>query len=351
MRLTQEQIEFRDLFRRFLSEQVTSAYIRGRVNNPISFDSKLRTGFRELGLYDAFAGCDAGSPSSGLVELSLVAEESGRFLVPDASVEDVLVASLFESLLAPEDRAIFTAVLAPARTAIALAFPSCCHLTLDSSSGTVSGLVDWAVGGHSAEQLLCFAEGANGRRAVAVSVSNLPDEKKMVTSIDLTTPLTSYKVSNARSAVFSAESTEALEIAIETTKAAEITGVCRRVVEMTTEYVKTREQFGGPIGAFQAIQHKLAQMHAETESLASLCRFAAWSFAASPNQRKLTSRAAIIKAADLGPMVCEAAIQCHGGIGFTWEYDLHLYLRRALSVQSAFGISDGRAQELIDAAR
>ncbi|MFN5063803.1 MAG: acyl-CoA dehydrogenase family protein [Pseudomonadota bacterium] len=92
---------------------------------------------------------------------------------------------------------------------------------------------------------------------------------------------------------------------------------------------------------------KLAQAHAETEALASLCRFAAWSFNSSSEQRRLTANAAILKAADLGPQVCETAIQCHGGIGFTWEYDLHLYLRRAKATQAAFGIRDHSANELI----
>jgi alkylation response protein AidB-like acyl-CoA dehydrogenase len=139
-------------------------------------------------------------------------------------------------------------------------------------------------------------------------------------------------------------------MAIEVLKASEVSGLCQRVLQMTTEYVKTRNQFGVPIGSFQAIQQKLAQVYAESEALASLCRFAAWSFSASPEQRRLTSRAAALKAAELGVQVCEVAIQCHGGIGFTWEYDLHLFLRRAQMVRAAFGISESRADELIRAA-
>jgi alkylation response protein AidB-like acyl-CoA dehydrogenase len=124
-----------------------------------------------------------------------------------------------------------------------------------------------------------------------------------------------------------------------------------RVVEMTADYLKTREQFGVPVGAFQAVQQRIADAYAASESLGALCRFAAWSVVSSPEQRPLTARAAIAHAAEVGPTVCEAAIQVHGGIGFTWEYDLHLFLRRAKAIQAAFPMNAERVASLLDSAR
>jgi alkylation response protein AidB-like acyl-CoA dehydrogenase len=117
---------------------------------------------------------------------------------------------------------------------------------------------------------------------------------------------------------------------------------------MTVEYAKTRQQFGAAIGSFQAIQQKIAQCYAHSESLTSLSQFASWSAAHSPHQRTLTSQAAILAATEFGPMICETAIQAHGGIGFTWEYDLHLYLRRAKLIEAAFGLNEDRARALVD---
>jgi alkylation response protein AidB-like acyl-CoA dehydrogenase len=360
MRLTTDQNEFQDLLKRFFSERIASEYLRERINKGLRNDPNLEQDIRELGVWDTFS---SEQPACGVVELALLAEECGRALVPDSLVERVVAESLLESLLKPQERAAWAEALAGAGGSL-VAFNDCCELSVAPSSalgaagqgaftGDLSGTAQWAVGSSDALGFVGFATADGGRRAVIAklgSAANTPQvERQTLPSLDLTTPLTKLTFTNAPCAILSPESTEALEVALETLKASEVSGICQRVISMTTEYVKTREQFGAPIGSFQAIQQKLAQVYAESEALGSLCRFAAWSFSASPEQRRLTSRAAILKAADVGPMVCEVAIQCHGGIGFTWEYDLHLYLRRAKTIQAAFGITDERAAGIIGA--
>lgn len=359
MRLTTDQNEFQDLLKRFFSERVTSDYLRERISKGLRNDPELEQAIRELGVWDTFSG---EQPACGVVELALLAEECGRALVPDSLVERVVAESLLESLLKPQERAAWADALASGGSSL-VAFNDCCELRVaassaseagqGASSGSLSGTVQWTVGRGDALAFVGFATVDGARRAVLAklgSAANTPQvERQSLPSLDLTTPLTKLTYTDAPCAILSAESTEALEVALETLKASEVSGICQRVISMTTEYVKTREQFGAPIGSFQAIQQKLAQVYAESEALGSLCRFAAWSFSASPEQRRLTSRAAILKAADVGPMVCEAAIQCHGGIGFTWEYDLHLYLRRAKMIEAAFGITEERAAGVIGA--
>jgi len=111
--------------------------------------------------------------------------------------------------------------------------------------------------------------------------------------------------------------------------AAELVGVCQRALDMTLAYVKDRKQFGVPVGAFQAVQHKCAEMLMQTESARSATYFAAWAADADPD--RLAEGAALAKAAasEAGRVVTSSAIQAHGGIGFTWEADVHWLFKRA----------------------
>ncbi len=109
----------------------------------------------------------------------------------------------------------------------------------------------------------------------------------------------------------------------------ELVGVCDRALEMTVAYVKDRKQFGVPVGAFQAVSHRCAQMLLDTERARAATAFAAWSADADPDG--LAAAAAMAKAAasDAGREVTASAIQAHGGIGFTWEADVHWLYKRA----------------------
>ncbi|MBN8550873.1 MAG: acyl-CoA dehydrogenase, partial [Deltaproteobacteria bacterium] len=129
--------------------------------------------------------------------------------------------------------------------------------------------------------------------------------------------------------------------------AEELGGMCARVVDLTLEYVKTRKQFGVAIGSFQAVQHKLSDMHLQSEALRSLAAFATWAAQESKEQSELSSRAALAFACEHAPQIIETAIQMHGGIGFTWEYELHLYLRRAKMLELLFGSGEAEHQSLI----
>jgi alkylation response protein AidB-like acyl-CoA dehydrogenase len=169
--------------------------------------------------------------------------------------------------------------------------------------------------------------------------------------LDLTQAVTKVELAAAAAEAFSTVDSELFDALCEATKACELAGVSERAIEMTVQHVKTREQFGVPVGGFQAIQQQLADAFAKSQALGALARFAAWAATKSPEQRLLTARSAAVYAAEVAPAVCETAIQCHGGIGFTWEYDLHLYLRRAKLIQTALARSAVRVGELLAAVR
>ena len=100
-------------------------------------------------------------------------------------------------------------------------------------------------------------------------------------------------------------------------------------MEMAVEYAKERKQFGRPIGAYQAVSHRCAQMLLDIEEARSLTYYAAWAADAEPESLPLAASMAKARASDAGWRVTAAALQVHGGIGFTWEHDLHFLLKRA----------------------
>jgi alkylation response protein AidB-like acyl-CoA dehydrogenase len=118
---------------------------------------------------------------------------------------------------------------------------------------------------------------------------------------------------------------------------AEACGGAQRVLEMSVEYAKVREQFGRPIGSFQAIQHKCANMMVQVESSKSATYYAAWAVANDVDEAHLASCMAKAYCSDAYRMVAGEGIQIHGGIGFTWEHDMHIYFKRAKGTEVTFG--------------
>jgi alkylation response protein AidB-like acyl-CoA dehydrogenase len=119
--------------------------------------------------------------------------------------------------------------------------------------------------------------------------------------------------------------------------AAESTGVAQRTMEMAVAYAKDRQQFGRPIGSYQAVSHRCAQMLLETENARSAVYGAAWAADAEPKSLPRAASMAKAYASDAGWRVPDASIQVHGGIGFTWEHDLHFFLKRGRANASMFG--------------
>jgi alkylation response protein AidB-like acyl-CoA dehydrogenase len=125
----------------------------------------------------------------------------------------------------------------------------------------------------------------------------------------------------------------------------EAVGIASKALELAIEYAKSREQFGRPIGVYQAVSHQLANTFVETELARSLAYWAAWCVAEDDEQAAVACAAAKAYTADAAVAACERSIQVHGGIGFTWEHVLHTYYKRALWIQAFDGYaSKHRAQ-------
>jgi alkylation response protein AidB-like acyl-CoA dehydrogenase len=131
--------------------------------------------------------------------------------------------------------------------------------------------------------------------------------------------------------------------------AAESTGLAQRALEMSVAYAKDRQQFGRPIGAYQAVSHRCAQMLLETENARSAVYGAAWAADAEPESLPLAASIAKAYASDAGWRVPDQAIQVHGGIGFTWEHDLHFLLKRGRANASMFGDAKWHREQVAEA--
>ena len=118
---------------------------------------------------------------------------------------------------------------------------------------------------------------------------------------------------------------------------AELLGVAAKAMEMAVDYAKEREQFGKPIGSFQAVKHRCADMLVDVEGMRSAVFWAAWCVGAGDRDASIAASTAKAWCADASKRVLSSALQVHGGIGFTWEHDLHLYLKRAQLDQISFG--------------
>jgi alkylation response protein AidB-like acyl-CoA dehydrogenase len=135
--------------------------------------------------------------------------------------------------------------------------------------------------------------------------------------------------------------------------AAELTGIAQRAMEMAVEYARDRKQFGRPIGAYQAVSHRCAQMLLETEGARSASYWAAWTADAEPESLPLAASMAKSYASDAGWRVCASSLQVHGGIAFTWEHDLHFFLKRAKVDGLLYGMASEHREAVahLDAAR
>ena len=124
---------------------------------------------------------------------------------------------------------------------------------------------------------------------------------------------------------------------IATALAGETVGVAQKGMEMAVEYARDRKQFGRPIGSYQAVSHRCAQMLLETEGARSAAYYAAWCADAEPDSLAAAASMAKAYCSDAGWRVCGSSLQVHGGIGFTWEHDLHFYLKRAKTNAILYG--------------
>jgi alkylation response protein AidB-like acyl-CoA dehydrogenase len=307
--LTDDQREIQRTARELLGERARPDRVREHAEAATT-DQALWRELSELGWPGIAVAEENGGQGLGRIELSILCEELGRTLAPVPFLPSVLAATLIEQDGSPEQRERWLPGLASGETIGAL--------------GTaVDGIAELVIGGADAGVIVLIEEDGSGKLVSAEEAEVTP-----FSSIDATRSAARVEAQADAGEPLGSDVCVGIGRAL-VAVSSELVGVCDRALEMTVAYVKERKQFGVPVGAYQAVSHRCAQMLLETEKARSTAAFAAWVADAEPSQ--LAEAAAMAKAAasDAGREVTSSAIQAHGGIGFTWEADVHWLFKRA----------------------
>ncbi|MFO7590369.1 MAG: acyl-CoA dehydrogenase [Acidimicrobiia bacterium] len=306
-------------------------------------------GFAEQGWLGLHIAEDAGGSGYASPELAVVLEELGRSLAPGPMLPTMLASAVVASSANEGARKELLPGLASGEIVGALAGGTGCGFTATKTDDgvAVSGSARPVVGGAGADVVVAPASVDDdvcwvALRADELSISELP-------SLDPTrrvAELVADDVSVPAARILDGVDTERVVDVGAVLAAAELVGVAQWCVDTAATYAKDRVQFGRPIGQFQGVKHKCADMIARVE----LARAAAWDAARAvdddPRERALASATAIALAIDAAFVNAKDCIQVLGGIGFTWEHDAHAYLRRAMTLRSLIGPASGWRQNV-----
>ncbi len=350
---TDEQRALRRAVADLLVRHSDEAQVRALLAGSAGCDPAVWRELAAMGLTGLLIDEQYGGSGAGLVELGIVMEEMGRaLLVAPFLSTAVLVPSLLTEV---GDAAECVAVLpriAAGDVIATVAFAENGSARLPERIATsasavgdawyVNGRKDFVLDGQSANLLYVLAGTDAGPAVFAVDAGSPGLEVTTLTTVDLTRQQCRLQLTDtpARLVGRVGAGVESFTAALDRSAVAlvgEQAGGARRVVEMATDYAKTRYQFGRAIGSFQAVKHMCADMLLEAESAVSAARFVAGSFRAHAPSRIADLALAQSYCSDAFVSVAATNIQVHGGIGFTWEHPAHLYLRRARSDAQLLG--------------
>ncbi len=348
---SEEQEELRKSVRRFLDEKSPVTEVRRLMETSEGYDPAVWKQMGEqLGLQGLAIPEEFGGSGYGYVELGVVFEEMGRNLLCAPFFATVALAA--NALLASGDANAMKAYLpkiADGSTIATVAFTEAngkwsedgITATADAA-GNISGEKMFVLDGHTANLIIVAARSAEGVSLYAVEKGAAGLETTALSTMDQTRKQAKVTLNNTPGKLIGTAGqgwailNKMLDKAA-VAQSAEQVGGAQKVLDMSVEYAKVRVQFGRPIGSFQAIKHKCADMLLEVESAKSAAYYAMW--AASEDNDELPVVASLAKAYCSDAYFHAAAenIQIHGGIGFTWEHDAHLYFKRAKTTELFLG--------------
>jgi alkylation response protein AidB-like acyl-CoA dehydrogenase len=339
---TDDQRAIKRTANEFLAARYKPETIRELAESERGFTDQQWHEIAELGWPGVIVPEEHGGLGLGVVELVVIQEEMGYALAPSPLLSSICAALLLVAAGTDEQRERWLPALASgeARGTVAIwdeqAGWAPDHSEAEATADALSA-AKIAVPDASGADLLLVA-GANGRH-YAVEVGGDGVEITPQKSLDTTRKLFRVQLDGAHVEPL-ADAPEQIARAyssIVTAVAAENVGVAQRAMEMAVSYAGDRKQFDRPIGSFQAVSHRCAQMLLEVEGARSLSYWAAWALDHEPSAAARAASMAKAYASDAGFRVTASSLQVHGGIGFTWEHDLHFYLKRATANAHAFG--------------
>jgi alkylation response protein AidB-like acyl-CoA dehydrogenase len=337
---TDDQRAIKRTANEFLAARYKLETVRELAGSERGFTDEQWREIADLGWPGVIVPESDGGLGLGAVELVVIQEEMGYALAPSPLLSSVSAALLLVAAGTDEQRARWLPGLSDGslRGTVAVwdqhAGWAPDHSEAEPADGALSA-VKIAVPDAATADLLIVA-GADGHHyLVEGSGAQITPEK----SLDETRKLYRVEFDGAPAEALRSDP-DAIAHAyatIITALAAENVGVAQRAMEMAVTYASDRKQFERPIGSFQAISHRCAQMLLEVEGARSLSYWAGWALDHEPSAAPRAASMAKAYASDAGFRVCASSIQVHGGIGFTWEHDLHFFLKRAKANAHAFG--------------
>jgi alkylation response protein AidB-like acyl-CoA dehydrogenase len=351
---TEEQELLRDQVRRFMQDACPMTQVRAVMKNATGTSPSLWKQAAELGWLGLVIPERFGGVGLKWVDLTVVLEETGRGLSPLPIVSQTLAATALLRCGTPEQQQRLLPKLANGSTVATLALydePNWVHpdaITLALEGGRLRGTKPFVADAAAADLFIVACRNGAApnsslalalieRTAPGVSVTLQPmvDETKRMGTLKLDVAIDAahlMKLSNADLTFLS----DCGAVAV----TAESVGAAEAALAMTTAYAKERIQFGSPIGKYQGVKHRLAEMFVDIESFKSLLYYAAWTVDDAPEELPRAASLAKAYASDAFARVGIDGVQLHGAIGFTAEYDIQLYLKRSKWARPMYGDSD-----------
>jgi alkylation response protein AidB-like acyl-CoA dehydrogenase len=354
--LSESQEILKDSAQKFFAGECPMEEVRRLMETDTAYDEKLWAKLAEQGYTGIIFPEEFGGVGLGKVELILLMEEAGRALLPGPYFSTVpLAGSIIDAVASPEHKKKYLTPICEgkARATVAVleagASWNLADLTMSGAGSKITGEKLFVTDAAVANFILVVAK--DGIYAVDANAAGMTITP--MAGMDLTRKIYTIKFKDTPAEKIG--DTKNVSRAFDIATAAlvgEMVGGMQRTLDVTVEYAKMRTQFGKPIGMFQAVQHQCADMYLETESSRSAAYYAAWALEENIPEASVAVSIAKAYASDAGRTVGNRGIQVHGGMGFTWENDVHLFYRRAKASETAFGDSifhrERLARQVID---
>jgi alkylation response protein AidB-like acyl-CoA dehydrogenase len=363
-----EQKQLRDQARRFLAEKCPPKAVRAVLDGKASYDRELWKGLADMGFLGVAIPEEFGGAGAGHLELCVIAEEIGRALAPVPFSSTVYLAA--EALqLAGSDaqkRKWLPAIASGSAIGTLALFegsgnPSPQAIKLSATKGVLDGVKKPVPDGAIAGFAIVAARTASAGRETDISLflvdlTSEGVEAKPLTNLDPSRGQAEITFRNCKAEPLgpASEGWSILSRVLDRAAvllAFEQVGGADRALEMGRDYALDRIAFGRPIGSFQAVKHMLADMYVSATLARSNCYYGAWALSTNASELPEAAAAARISATQAFQHCSKNNIQVHGGMGFTWEFDCHLYYRRSNALALALGSLSYWEDALIDRMR
>jgi alkylation response protein AidB-like acyl-CoA dehydrogenase len=355
---SEEQEMLRDAAKRFLADNCPTTFVRKQMADATAHDKEFWKKLVGLGWPGLLIPEQYGGQGGSFLDMTVIIEEAGKALLPGPFFTQALLAApialeggsdqMKKDILPRMAKGEFIGTVAIAEAPGRFDADGIQLKAAKSGSDYVlSGEKFFVPDAHVANGM-CVAARTSGSGEKGITLFTVNTNAPGITitqlkTVDMTRRLCHVKFENVKVGGVLGKADEGWPIlrrALEVATAAlstEMVGTAQKALDMSVEYAKTRVQFGKPIGSFQAVKHKCVDMMVAVENARSLAYYAAWAVDTRGPEASTAVPMAKAYASDMAKTVTSEAIQVHGGIGFTWEHDMHLYHRRALAGEANLG--------------